>query len=251
MEEFIQEVTKKAGAMAMEYFGKVGVKYSKTNALDVVTEADLAISNFVIAEIKKKYPDHAIISEEEEAKLGESDYVWIIDPIDGTLNFSRGTPLFGVMIALMHKDELDLGCVILPALNEFYFAQKGKGAYFNGEKMACSTHPTLIDSYGATGRNYGSGKGLLQKLEQAAQENFTYTKLLASAVAKSWVARGARDWYFGNGGGVWDYAPVVLFLQESGCTVTNYKGEPWKITDTELVAANPTLHAAIMKIFQS
>lgn len=250
MEEFIQEITKKAGEMAMQYFGKVGVKYTKAHALDPVTEADLAISKFLIEEIQKKYPDHAIISEEEEKQLGESEYVWIMDPIDGTLNFSRGTPLFGVMVALMHNDELELACINLPALGEFYFAQKGKGAFCNGEKISCSKFTELKDSYGTLGGPYKNEAVSVPStmFRQSVEVGYTFTKLVCSATANAWAAKGARDWYVGNGGGLWDYAAPVLLLQESGCKVTNFAGEPWQFTDRQLIAANPELHAKIMKI---
>ena len=148
MEQFIQNITKKAGDAVLSKFKLVGVSYTKKDDHDVVTEADLLSNEILSDAIKEKYPSHGIISEEMDDYNPDAEYKWIIDPLDGTLNFSRHVPNFGVMTALSRNSEVELACIYLPALKEFAFAKKGEGALLNKKKIQCSNTEKWSKSVG-------------------------------------------------------------------------------------------------------
>lgn len=253
METFIKQITKEAGTIILKKFGKIEVKYTKKDVTDVVTKADLMANKIIISAIKKKYTTHAIISEETgEHQIG-SEYCWIIDPLDGTRNFSRKTPMFAVMISLAHNGEIKLATIYNPCTDELFFAQKGKGTFLNGKKIHCSKHKFLENSWGIinsvmTERNMINLKKFINHSEK---EKFWISALGSSGVSAMYLANDRRDWWISQGGGVWDYASPSLILSEAGCKATNLKGEPWSIKDRELLAANKYLHPKLSKILNS
>ena len=251
MDKFIQQIAKEAGNATMKLFGKEGVQYMKSdNAWDCVTRADILSVKIITTAIRKKYPEHGIISEESGGINEGSDYVWIIDPVDGTLNFSRGVPLFSTMIALAHKNRVILSAIYFPATKEMYFAKDGKGARLNGKKIHCSRKKELRSSV-------GSGFSSLRKDAVQFIQNTLLTKdaeymifntFGAISVNACYVASGRRDWVVPLHGALHDFAPVSLMLKEAGCKVTDIKGKPWKLGIRGLVAANPVLHRQLLKL---
>jgi myo-inositol-1(or 4)-monophosphatase len=253
MEKFIKQITKKAGTAILKKFGKVSVKYTKENAADVVTEADLAANNIITKAIKKKYPSHAIISEETGEHQNGAEYCWIIDPLDGTRNFLTRTPMFAVMIGLAHNGKMELATIYNPCTDELFFAKKGRGTFLNGKKVRCSQQKTWKNSWGLTSVNV-SGKNaanLNKLLKYSAKEEFWMSALGSAGVSVMYQADGRRDWRASQGGGLWDYAAASLILTEAGCKVTNFKGEPWSLKDREILSANKYLHSKLLKIMNS
>ena len=179
-----------------------------------------------------------------------AEYVWVVDPIDGTLNFSRGVPLFGVMVCLVHRGEVILSAIDLPAEHQLFFAKKGKGAYLNGKRVHCSDKKALDQSFGAgSARLDGRPAALIENLIRTARkQNMQYASFFSMAVNACYVASGRRDWMAPLAGAIWDFAPAYLLLKESGCKVTDMKGGPWKFGMLEMVAANPTLHKELLKL---
>jgi len=254
MEEFIKQITKEAGKAVLEQYGKIGVKYTKENIADVVTEADLISSKIVIGAIKEKYPDHGIISEEEKDHQNTADYVWYVDPIDGTRNFATRTPLFCVMVALAHKGELYLSTIYDPIQDELFFAKRGAGAFCNDQRIHCSETKEWKHSYGTSVANLKNPeriKRLGRLLDYSLKEIFWLDIFGSVGSSVIHVADGRRDWYFSCGANAWDYAAGALLLQEAGCVVTNLEANPWKIGSVGLVAANKYLHPKLLEIINS
>lgn len=252
MEKFIKEIAVKAGKAIAGKFGKIGVKYIKTSPTDVVTEADLTANKIITNAIKQKFPTHGIVSEEEPEFNTGSDYIWYIDPLDGTLNFSTGTPMFGTLIALSYKGKVELAVDYDPILKNLFFAKRGQGAFWNYKPIHCSKQKNIIHSLGCAGSKLAKNRIILMTafLQAAKKQTFWLSMFGSIATTASFVASGRRDWYCGGDGYVWDYAAPSLILQEAGCKVTNYAGKPWQITDRQIVAANPTLHKKLMKIIK-
>jgi len=254
MEEFIKQITLEAGKAVLKEYGKIGHKYTKENIADVVTEADLTASKIIIGAIKEKYPDHGIISEEEDDHNIDAEYTWIIDPLDGSRNFSTRTPLFGVMVALAHKDELQLAAIYDPIQDELFFAQTNKGAFRNGERIHCSDKKDWKHSYGCCGANLSSPERrirLANLVNYAAKEPFWLNQFGSVCISAAYIADGRRDWYFSPGKTPWDYAPAALLLEKAGCIVTDLEGKPWKIGSLGLVAANKYLHPKLLEIINA
>ncbi|MFA5184747.1 MAG: inositol monophosphatase [Patescibacteria group bacterium] len=250
MEKFIKQITKEAGLAILKKFGKVGVKYTKKDAVDVVTEADLIANNIITKAIKNKYPSHAIISEETGEHQNGAEYCWIIDPLDGTRNFLTRTPLFAVMIALAHKGKIELATMYNPCTNELFFAKKGSGAFLNNKRVNCSQQKSWQNSWGLVSSNMTekNAANLYKLLKYSKKEKFWMSAFGSAGVAAMYQADGRRDWRASRGGGLWDYAAASLILAEAGSKVTNFKGEPWSIKDREMLSANKYLHAKLLKI---
>jgi myo-inositol-1(or 4)-monophosphatase len=250
MERFLKRIVVAAGKSTLKLFKKTGIKYTKSNPTDVVTEADLMSHRIISASIKKNFPDHGIISEEDKEYKTDSKYVWIIDPIDGTLNFSRGTQLYGVFIALVKDKEPLMGASYMPCTDELYFARKGKGASRNGKRVHCSNVSNFTISYGVTGSVWTKRRKRLNDsiIKMIDKERVWISSIGSFAVSTGYVADGQRDWMISKGGGVWDYAASVIILREAGCKVTNYEGEDWTLDDREMLAANPKLHKEMLKL---
>lgn len=238
--------------MALKLLGKEGSAYSKSEGRwDVVTKADLLVEKKIISAIKKKYPAHGIIAEESGRLNQNAEYVWIVDPIDGTLNFSLGIPMFGVMVCLTQKQKVILSAIYIPATKELFFAKEGKGAYLNGKRIHCSRVSTLDHTVGATSASLrGKVAAFFKNLMKAAKKNEIMLGSLGSiAVNACYTACGKRDWIVGLVGGVpHDFAPPYLIMKEAGCKVTNSRGELWTLKDQGFVAANPVLHKQLLKL---
>lgn len=249
MNKFIKETAVEAGDAILKLFGKIGVAYTKEDLGDVVTKADLLSEKIIIKAIKKRFPDHCIISEETPGNYQTGEYTWYIDPLDGTRNFATGVPLFGAMIALAHRGEIINSAIYLPCMKELYHAEKGKGATLNGKKIKCSDNQNLVHSYGlGTARMSEKNSEVINKIFMATKGKLAMNTLGSIAVASCWVASGKRDWYITSRGKCWDYAASCLIMKEAGCMITSIRGEKWNLECNEVLAANKKMHRKLLKV---
>lgn len=249
MDTFIKQLAKQSGEIVGRKFGKIGVKYTKKDAKDVVSEADLAANAFIVKAIKKKYPDHSIISEETGTETRNSEYCWIIDPVDGTLNFVTGVPLFGTMIGLAHKGKMILAAIYFPCTKELLFAKKGSGAYLNGKRRVhCSEKKKWNESYGILPVSMSKIDFLLSRMANPDKREMWGGAFGSSAIDALYVATGRRDWQFIDQTEVWDIVIPALIMEESGCKLTTPDGKPWSLDSKKIVVANKYLHPALLKL---
>jgi myo-inositol-1(or 4)-monophosphatase len=252
LEKFIKDIIVKAGKQTLKYYGKAKVKYTKENESDFVTEADLASNRMIVNSIRKKYPSHGIISEEEPVQKQDKEYVWILDPIDGTYSYAHKSPMYGVMIAITKDSHVIMASIYLPYFDELYFARKNKGAYLNGKRVRCSQKKDMRNSIGVgTLVPLGERKRQIERFFAKSTQKYWLTSTAAIANDTADVARGVRDWFFSPHlwDGIWDFAAPSLILEESGCKVTDFDGNDWNLkSGSEFIAANPILHNKIMKI---
>lgn len=251
MDKFIQNVARTAGDAVLERFGKEKVKYQKTeHPISAVTDADLLSDKIITSAIKKKYPQHGIISEESANPNPDAEHQWIVDPIDGTLNFATGVPYFAVLMAFSKKGRVVSSVVYLPALKEFFFATRGGGVYLNGKKIAKGHYNDWDHSRGCVPSvlvNNRSVEFLHRFSKEAKNKGFVAHNF--SAANEPYVVLGRRDWSVSIGAYVWDYAAGALIAEEGGCKVSNLQGKPWSMGDRELlVAGNPALHKQLLKL---
>ncbi|MDO8523924.1 MAG: inositol monophosphatase family protein, partial [bacterium] len=249
-ETFIKKTAVEAGKLVWKRFGKDKVSYMKSGAAwNSVTKADLMAERMIVKNIRKHFPSHGIIAEESGVKKTNTEYVWTIDPIDGTTNFSLGIPFFGVMLALMHKKQVILSAIYLPATEELFFAKKGKGAFLNGKKIRCSKTKTLGRSHGIT-TPFLSPKDVrfLKKIFNILKSDRFFLHAFGSKVGFCYVACGRADWKVSVAGALHDFTAPYLLLKEAGCTITTLKGKPWTLNDREMLAANPHLHKELVKL---
>lgn len=249
-EKFIRSLAREGGDVAWKYFGKAHAEYTKSkHPTDVVTKADFACERILRSRIKKQYPRHGIIGEEYAETNPDAEYTWIIDPIDGTLNFSTSVPMFCTMVALARKGEVILSAIYIPLTKELFFAKKGGGAYCNGKRIRTSAMTNWKQSLGCGPATLRSKALTFLKKFFAGAEKGQFTLHIYGTIASAcYVASGRRDWFVSFSGKVWDYAPAYLLMKEAGCAATDAKGRSWKLGVNELIAANPRLHKELLKL---
>lgn len=259
MQDFLNQIIREAGAIGKEYFARGVTRTIKSLPHDFVTEADVAVNEFLVNVINTKYPTHRIKSEEMEEvnATGDGEYEWVIDPIDGTYCFANGIPYWAVMIAIMKKGEPYLAAVYFPVTEQLFIAEKGHGAFLNGKQIHVSNTDAIDFSHGLVYRCVPGGPyGEYFERFRVAIANIslrTDASMVNFASAASWcyIATGAMDFALANGGLDWDRLPVDLIMREAGAIVTDSDGNPWQRGRQDCVAANPNLHAKVMELFLS
>lgn len=252
MQEFLSQIAHEAGALAHKYYQDGTERSLKTNRHDFLTDADVAVSTFLVDKIHAKYPDHHIYSEEmaEDINSG-AEYEWVIDPIDGTWNFANHIPNWGILIAVLKNDETLYAATYWPIDDYLFTAEKGKGAFLNGEKITVSTHEDLDNSAGylfslpsrPRAEVFASAA---EKLFNAGARIKNYSCMYNAML----VTRGVFDFYAGNGGFDYDHLAPVLIAQEAGAVVTDSFGNPWKRDSKDLVIANSSIHPKLIEILK-
>lgn len=251
MEKFIKQLVKDSGKILKDKFRKVGVSRTKTNVLDVVTEADLMSDALITKRIKKKFPSHAIVSE-ESGEHNKSSKKWIIDPLDGTSNFSRGLPQFVTQLAYVEDNKVKFSAIYDPIHDELFFAEKNKGSYLNDKRIKVSTNSDFQYSQGCV--DFGLTKESLDILRTINtvihHELFWVRNLGAAGIHGGLVARGGLDWVILKGCYVWDYAPVALLIEEAGGVAKNLLGKDWTLNDRDLIAGNKVFVNKLSKLLR-
>lgn len=253
MEKFIQKIGKKAGEMLLKDFKfKPGELRKRSNSREVHTRHDLDTEKFLIQEIKKKYPNHLILGEETGRSGKNSEYFWIIDPLDGTSNFINHNPFFSVSIALLKNNQPYLGFIYAPYLKEFYFAKKGEGAFRNGKKISISKISDFKKSYLCFCEGGEDNKKRVAKIFHSIYPKVIEVRKLGSAALEcAWVASGRVEGYFSTKISPWDVAAGTLIIQEAGGKVTNFKGKLWQPIQDDYIASNGKIHSNLLKLLKN
>ena len=247
IEKFIKATLPKAGEILRKKFKKVGVKHTKSHELDVVTEADLAANKLLLDAIKKTFPDHGIISEETAEYKNKSEYIWVIDPLDGTLNFSRGISIFVTMLAVFRNKQLIMSAIYDPVHKELTFARKGFGATVNGKKIKASRNNRFQASVGGVSSVFMKEQKKFFDMLVDKEKRIVAITIGSAGANGMYVARGSIDWYVNYNPRIWDIAPNILLFSEAGYLVTNIYGKPWKFGDQGIIAADKKLHKILVK----
>lgn len=245
-------LARKAGRILQGHLGKVK-KVVYKGAVNLVTEMDLLSEKIIVSEIRKKYPNHSILAEEKTHQQIDAEYRWVIDPLDGTTNYSHGFPVYCVSIGLEKRGDVILGVVYDPARDELFVGEKRRGAWLNGRRIHVSSTPKLARSLLATGFPYD--------LRESPVNNFDHFQnfaLRVHAVRRSgsaaldlcYVAAGRFDGFWEMKLGSWDVAAGSLIVREAGGKVTDFKGTPSPLDGTYVLATNGKIHPEMMKILK-
>ena len=244
-----------AGAKELQRFFNGTFKVSNKEGMNnLVTEADHAAEKAIIAAIKSDYPLHSILSEECGALSQESEYKWIIDPIDGTVNFANGIPICCVSIGLEHNGKMIMGAVYNPNMNEFFFAEKGCGATLNSTKIKVSDKSEVIRSCLVTGFPYtylDEPNGPLQVFEKLIRQGIPVRRLGSAAIDLCWVAAGRFDGFYEHSLQAWDSAAGYFIVEEAGGKVTDFKGNPYSPYQPHILATNGKIHDELLSYVRS
>jgi myo-inositol-1(or 4)-monophosphatase len=244
-----------AGAKELLRFFDTDFKITNKEGINnPVTEADYAAEKTIFEVIQKDYPSHYILSEEEGAIKTDSEYKWIIDPIDGTINFANSIPICCVSIGLEHNGEMIMGAVYNPFMNEFFFAQKGFGASLNDKKLSVSNKTSVVQSCLVTGFPYtylDEPNGPLQVFEKLIRKGVPVRRLGSAALDLCWVAAGRFDGFYEHKLQPWDSAAGVLIVQEAGGKVSDFNGDPYSVYQPHIVATNGKIHEELLAIINN
>jgi myo-inositol-1(or 4)-monophosphatase len=227
------------------------VKVAKKQHNDFVTEVDQAAEAAIIETLSTAYPDHSILAEESGASERESEYQWIIDPLDGTTNFIHGFQYYCVSIALAHRGVVQQAVVYDPTRNDLFTASRGRGAFLNERRMRVSRRDRLSDGLVGTGFPFRDQNGLARYTELFSQMTAACAGLRrpgAAALDLANVAAGRYDGFFEQGIHAWDVAAGSLLVTEAGGLVGNYTGDSDFLHRNEIVAANPKLYAQMVTV---
>jgi myo-inositol-1(or 4)-monophosphatase len=251
--ELMESLARKAGDTLMKHFRQDwSLLKERSTAKEAATIYDKEVDKLIIEEIKRHYPHHSLLTEESGFLQSDPDWLWIVDSLDGTGNFANFNPFFAVCLALMHHSELLLGAVYAPAIDEFYFAEKGQSAYLNGVKIRVSDVSDLSQSYilycEGGEKNRGRTGELLHKVYPQVID---IRKLGSAGLETAWVAAGKREAYFTTGISPWDVAPGVLLVQEAGGKVSDFQGSPWQPQTGDLLFSNKKLHEKILGLLSA
>jgi len=221
---------------------------------DFVTEVDKAAEEAIIEVLHRAYPDHAILAEESGATAGsqgESEYTWIIDPLDGTTNFIHGFPQYAVSIALRHKDTLTQAVIYDPTKNELFTATRGRGAYLDDRRIRVSKRTQLAETLVGTGfpfRDFETLDEYIGMFRALTARTAGLRRAGSAALDIAYVAAGRLDGFWELGLSPWDMAAGVLLVQEAGGLVGDFRGEPGYLESGRIVCGNPKVFAQMLQV---
>ena len=236
-----------AGSLLKEGFGTSFHIESKEGKHNLVTEYDLSSQKRIMEILKGTFPTHHFLAEEGDFKDKSSDEIlWIIDPLDGTVNFSHNIPLFAISIAAAKGDEILAGAIYQPLLDELFLTEKGSGAYLRDTKLSVTDRKTLDHAFVSTGFPYDAYKNPLHCIERFGKmvaKGIPIRRLGVAAIDLAYVAMGRFDLFWEVGLHPWDMAAGKLLIEEAGGKVTLYDGSPHPIYDySPILATNGHLH---------
>lgn len=254
----------KAGEWIKSRIGRFAEPDLKQSMHDLVTEVDKGSERLIRNLIATHFPQHSFLGEEgvepgPEAsakaleEVGNAEYLWIVDPIDGTTNFVHGFPFYSVSIALAHKGQVIVGVVYDPSKDELFVAERGKGAYVHGKPMKVSKEKTLRQSLVATGFPADHQMALplnLRQIQAVAPKVRNVRTAGSAALHMAYVAAGRLSGFWEIGLNSWDLAAGSLLVEEAGGRVTDQNGEPYHLGVRNVVASNGAVHGELLQALE-
>ncbi|MFT4153727.1 inositol monophosphatase family protein [Parafilimonas sp.] len=253
LKQVLFDAVKTAAAIMKDYSTRNFSISNKEGINNLVTEVDHKCEEVIFEIIRKNYPDHYILSEESGEIIQDSNYKWIIDPIDGTVNYANRIPVCCVSIGIEKDGSMELGAVYNPFIDELFFAERGKGATLNGQPIQVSKRKELVSSCLVTGFPYtylDMPNGPLEVFGKFIRKGVPVRRLGSAAIDLCYVAAGRFDGFFEHKLNAWDSAAGFLIIEEAGGKVTDMKGNPYNPYQPGIIATNGIIHDALLKVVQ-
>lgn len=252
LRETLIQAAHEGGRVLMERYGRLRIVEHK-GVNDLVTDADRAAEEAIVAVIRGRFADHDILAEEADHGRGGGQVRWIIDPLDGTTNFSRQFPWFAVSIGVERQGELILGAVFNPCSGEFFLAEKGQGAFLGDKPIRVSSIHSLSEAFLATGFPYdrkSSAANNYQNFIAFQQRAFACRRAGSAALDLAYTAAGRFDGYWELKLKPWDVAAGALLVAEAGGRLSDFAGGPLDIHGKEMLASNGLIHEAMVEVLK-
>jgi myo-inositol-1(or 4)-monophosphatase len=253
MLDTVIEAAQRAGKLLRESRDKELTVERKSSLIDLVTQVDTEAEKLIVEIIRARYPDHEILGEEGGKSGNSSEYRWIIDPLDGTINFTHGLPIYCVSIGVEYRKELIAGAVYDPNTNELYTAERGKGAYLNGRPIRVSATDKLIESLLITGFPYNIHKNpdiLIERFVDFLMKGQAVRRLGSAAIDLCYVAAGRADGFWESSIQPWDVAAGILLIEEAGGRVTDFRGGSVDLDRPNVLATNGRIHDEMLLVLE-
>ena len=254
LENIAVTAARAAGNYIMRHLDRAdALKVTKKGRNDFVSDVDRGAEAEIVHTIRKAYPDHAVLAEEGGAD-GKHDYLWIIDPLDGTTNFLHGFPHFAVSIAVQHKGKLQHGVIYAPCTQDLYIATRGNGAVLNNRKIRVSKTTAMDESLVGTGVPIKAGARLdeyVPQLRAVVEKTAGVRRAGSAALDLAYVACGRLDAFWELGLNSWDMAAGVLLVEEAGGVVSELYGGDDPLKTGNILAANGKVHEQLAPLLRS
>ena len=248
--ETAQDIARESGALLNDFLAR-RIGFELKGEFDLVTEADRSSERLIVDRLKQHFPSHSVVAEEGSGENRASEYVWYVDPLDGTTNFAHGFPMFNVTLALERAGELVAGVILDPVHSEMFSAEKGAGAFLNGAPIHVSKVSKIESSLTATG--FPSRKRHLNVnihfYYQAAMLSHGVRRAGAAALDLAYVACGRLDAFWEFSLNPWDMAAGILLIEEAGGICSDMHGGPRNLRGPHLLADNGALHPPMLDLF--
>jgi myo-inositol-1(or 4)-monophosphatase len=245
------KATHTGAAIMKDYFDKSFVISNKEGVNNLVTEVDKKSEAAIFNVIKEQYPDHYLLSEEAGEFVSDSNYKWIIDPIDGTVNYANGIPICCVSIGLEKDGKMIMGAVYNPFSDEFYFAERGQGATLNDKPIKVGGHDDLHEACLVTGFPYtylDTPNSPLDIFSKLIRKGVPVRRLGSAALDLCWVAAGRFDGFYEHQLQPWDSAAGFLIVEEAGGKITDFQGNYYSPYRHGILATNGKIHDALQQL---
>lgn len=237
----------------LEYYFETILEHEEKDDKSFVTKADKEADQLIIDLVNKKFPTHQILTEENGTLGEENEYLWVVDPLDGTLNFTRGIPIFSTSIAVVKNNRPVAAVVYNPITDSLFTAEVGNGAFWNGERMQVSEIDKIEEAIVSMGRARDNEN------KQKTLEIYTkfYSKLKSqrvlggAALELAWVAAGRLEGFVSVGLKKWDSFAGVLLVTEAGGKISDFSGQDWGPETTHFIASNERVHQDLISIVNS
>ena len=246
----LNKICEKVSKIIIRDFGEIEkLQVSKKGPGDFVTKTDKKVEKIIIEELDKARPNYGFIAEESGEKKSDTEFNWVIDPIDGTSNFMHGVPHFAVSIGLEKNGEIISGIICDPIKNETFFAEKGRGSYVNNRRIRVSNRRNLDEMIGLYGCPplINNNEEIFEQLKRGSKEIHKLRNFGSAALDFAYVAAGRVDFAWYNHLKYWDFAAGKILLIEAGGTITDFKDKEFK-KQKDIFISNSNKHSEIIKI---
>jgi fructose-1,6-bisphosphatase/inositol monophosphatase family enzyme len=248
--EFARYIARRAGELQLSRAENVGEIIEKAPK-DVVTEVDLLCEELMVNAIRERFPGDAILSEERGGEVSETGRTWLLDPVDGTANYTKANPMYCACVAVVEGGQVTHAVVAAPRLGDLYHARAGGGAFREtaGETFALRVSDTKSLDYAVVGADLSlrSGKPQDAGVQKVLFDSWQLRALGSAGIRGAWLAAGYLDVSVGTRNTAWDYAPTVLLVSEAGGSATDLDGTPWTLDSKGLIATNGVVHDEVLE----
>lgn len=249
-----EKAAREAGKIILSNLGKVKHISFKSSETNLVTEIDKKSEQLIIDILLNDFPDFDVLAEESGGlSTKNSEYMWVIDPLDGTTNFAHGLPIFSISIGLLKGNEVIAGVVYDPTRDHLFYAEKGKGAFLNGKKLSVSKTKEIKKSLLVTGFPYNVEENpdhCIERFVTMLKNSRAVRRLGSAALDFAYVASGIFDGFWEVKLNPWDIAAGLLLVKEAGGKITNFNGQEIDIFNPQVLATNGLIHEQVIKLIE-